>query len=437
MSSRPAAAEPVGSRDPAGSRDLSDREVEARLEAARRSGRPLWLWPEVQPARWRAALGRIEEVLRADLIRAPLPRLGDDGGARAIEIAGFTSGTGPLLGRWVEEGRLHVAPRLAGVFRLHLEHGRRRWKRLHTRASEAIDVLAELGLSPIVLKGVHTAPAFFPEPGTRPSSDVDLAVPPRDFPSALAALERAGYSVERSQTALGRVELLPPGEARSLRSLDLLHADAPIRVDLHAGLDRALLGVGRLELGEPRAGETMPDPALHRSARVLAEPILLASLAAHASEGLQNLTLLRVYELALVARAETARGGLDWDALLERAGRPSHRFLFCSLEMAERLAPGTVPDAVRDALRAQAPPALRRAVAAMSPAGAQRFEGLTLGERLMWVGSAGELAGRLADLLWPASAGGSWARVAGIYADRVRRLRHAARSADDRGLPDS
>ena len=123
-----------------------------------------------------------------------------------------------------------------------------------------------------------------------------------------------------------------------------------------------------------------------------------------------------------MVRAGTPDHTLDWDALLERVGRASYRFLFPALEMAERLAPGTVPGPVREALHAESPPLLRWVVGGLSPATAQRLTDLSLEERLMWVGSVRELAGRAVDMAWPASAGGSWSELARIYAERLWRV---------------
>lgn len=410
---------------PAGALDLDEDEVAARLAAARRRGRPRWPWPEVEPDAWEDGLSALAELLRARLagerrltLTVPTPDHG-----RGLAIAAFSSGTGPLLGRWLERGELRTTPELGALLALHLEHGRRRWERVRAVAASTVERLAPLGVEPILLKGAHTAAAFFPEPGTRPCGDVDLAVPAAAWRASLAALERAGYVVLNRQERMGRTELLPPGEGRSLRSLHLLHHGAPIAVDLHAGLDREFYRAGRLALGEARPDEVLPCPGIHPQARVLGPPALLVTLAAHASCGLDNLTLLRMVELIRVARAEEARGGLDWDRLLARAGRACGlRFLFPSLEMAERLAPGTVPASVRRTLRAEAPPLMRRIVDGLRPGTTQRAERRSLAEPFMWASGPAELAGRLVDMAWPASAGGSWSGVRRIYADRLRGL---------------
>ena len=409
---------------PAGALALSEEEWTERLIWARRRGHPGWLWPGVEPVAWQAGLRAVAGALRDHLagrgqLDMPVPPGGDP---LALTLAAFASGTGALLGRWWEDGKLDTTSEVAKVLALHLDHGRRRWSRLRVTAERAVDVLAQIGLRPVILKGIHTAAEFFPEPACRPCSDVDLAVPAPDWPRALSALERASYLPLNRQERLGRVEFLPPGENTFQRSLHLLHEDSPIRLDVHAGLDRAFFGAGRLTLGEPAEEETAPWPAVHPAARVLREPLLLITLAAHASEELPNLTLMRMHELVQVIRTGGAQGSLDWDRLTSRIGRGGLRFLFPSLELAERLAPGTVPQRIRGALRSEAPPPMRSIVVKLRPATAQRLEPPSLEERLMWAGSPGELIGRLADMAWPASAGDSWRAVSRIYAQRLWRV---------------
>ena len=418
---------------PLGALDLSENEWVERLIWARRRGHPGWLWPGVAPAAWQTGLRVIEGALRDHLagrgeLDMPTPPGGDP---LALTLAAFTSGTGALLGRWWEDGKLGTTAAVGKVLALHLDHGRRRWSRLHATARHAVDVLAGVGLHPVILKGVHTATEYFVEPACRPCSDVDLAVPVSDWPRAISALEGAAYVPLTRQKRLGRVEFLPPGEKAFQRSLYLLHEESPIRLDVHAGLDRAFFGAGRLALGDLAEEETAPWPELHQAEQKLREPLLLITLAAHASEGLHNLTLMRVHELVRVIRTGVERGSLDWDRLASRVGRGGLRFLFPSLELAERLAPGTVPPQVRAALRSEAPLPMCRIVDELRPASAQRLAQPSLEERLMWAGSPGELIGRLADMAWPASAGNSPRAVSRIYAERLWRVVRGQASSDD------
>jgi hypothetical protein len=153
---------------------------------------------------------------------------------------------------------------------------------------------------------------------------------------------------------------------------------------------------------------------------VLGEPALALHLATHASEGLHGLTLVRLVELALVMRGDTAAGALRWEELLDAAEEAGAlRFAFPAMELCERLLPGTVPGAVLERFERAATPAMRRVLARLSPATAQRLERLSLEERMMWAGTTGERARRVAHAIWPAPAGRSVAELGRIYRRRV------------------
>src|SRR5687767_9469789 len=91
--------------------DLSPDEVNARMRDARARGQPFFPWPDLTPGDWRASLGAIQTAVSEALARderadvTPV-RLEAPAGPRALGIASFTSGTGPLLGFWFESGHL-------------------------------------------------------------------------------------------------------------------------------------------------------------------------------------------------------------------------------------------------------------------------------------------------------------------------------------------
>src|SRR5690606_29290815 len=86
--------------------DLAPDAVRARPAWARGQGHPSYLWPEVAPAEWRDALAALGEAVRTLLAGAERVELAPRQSPGAIGVAAFTSGTGPLLGHWVEAGRL-------------------------------------------------------------------------------------------------------------------------------------------------------------------------------------------------------------------------------------------------------------------------------------------------------------------------------------------
>jgi hypothetical protein len=401
--------------------DLDPAAVAARFDQARRRGTPLWLWPEVTVEGWREALGTIETATHDVLTGAALPPdlAGDP---ETLGIAAFTSGMGPLLGYWIEHGSITAAAPVAALFRLHLRHNRLRTDRLQREAAALATRMREADVEPTLLKGMHTAFAYFPEPGTRPMSDIDLLVPAERVAEAERVLRAAGYARALSQGRLSRSTWEPAGGKSLPRSLSLTHADDPWSLDLHTSLDRDFYGVGAARLDRV-AVRAFDHPLSTIPARTLGQPLLALLLTSHTSEALRGLSLVRLVELVLVIRRDVAAGLLDWDELMTAAtAAGALRFLYPALDLTERLAPGTVPEPALERLRAAATPSMRRVVAQLTPGRAQRLEGMSLEERFMWVGTARELVSSVGYSLWPPSAGSSPKQVLLIYRQRVWRL---------------
>ena len=293
---------------------------------------------------------------------------------RKMGVAAFTSGMGALLGYWIEAGRLTAAAEVEDLLGLHLHHGRERARLLTDELHKAVELLAAVGIDPIVIKGAHTAHVYFPDPGTRPASDLDLVIGRDEVVGASRALREGGYVETNRQSRPYKSDWVPPGASTTLRSLEVTHRDNPLTVDLHTTLDRNFFGVGTVSLGSLGASSTRRH-VLETSGgrpggvgvRILAQPLLAASLAAHASEGLHNLSMVRLVELVLVLRRDRARGELVWADLcsvLERAD--AMRFTYPAFEMAERLVPGTLEPAFRSRLVEAAPARMRRVMAGPS-----------------------------------------------------------------------
>jgi hypothetical protein len=418
--------------------------VRARLSRARERGQPLFPWEDVSPEEWRRSLTAIQGVVMDVLRResgegperttaggpavsaghAPLPpvALPSPAGSRALGVAAFTSGTGPLLGRWIELEVVAAEPDVSRTLLLHLAHGRLRASRLEAAFAGVIDRLAAAGVEPTVVKGFHSAYEVFPEPGTRPASDLDLVVEPPDLAPAERALRDAGFTPRQVLARPYTCEWTPAGESALPRSLALTHAYNPWSVDLHASFDRDFGGVSTVSLVRSVREATRTWRVAGRDVRILREPYLTAYLALHVSQELKNLTLLRLVELAWVIRRGLRSGDLTWGALermLERERAAA--YVYPGLELAERLAPGTVPAEVRARIAREAPARVRAVVDRLEPASAQRLESVSLEESFMWaVGPAGH-ARRLGRMLWPSWAG-SPADVLRVQAARARQL---------------
>jgi hypothetical protein len=404
--------------------EQSAAEIESRFRWARKQGHIAYLWPDVPVRAWRACLHEIERVTQLMLADAHYPvdwvtPPGTD--PRAAGIAAFTSGLGPLLGFWVEGGRLRAPEELALLLRLHLEHGRRRAERIAATLRSTLGIMQVEGLQATLVKSAHTAHEYFPEPGTRPAADIDLVLSPAQIPAASRILEKHGYALLKTRRHPYKTDWAPPGVPRTLRSIELTHADNPITVELHDSLDRDFFGVRTLRLSSLAASNLIPSPEIHPAASVLGQPLLTVYLAAHASEELHQLQLVRIVELVAVIRRDTQTGRLDWAAFSEalRATAAS-RFVYPAFELAEQLAPGILPEPVRSDIAAAATPRMRRVLESMSPATAQRLEGLSLDERFLWASGPFDTARRLFHMLWPTR--GESAALPHIYLRRLTRL---------------
>jgi hypothetical protein len=398
--------------------EISPEEVRRRVVWARRQGRPAWLWPDVSIDAWRSAMADVERVIRILLADAPSTRL--EGDAPAIELAGYTSGAGPLLGLWLEQGRLQTSPAIAVALTRHLAHNRARASSLTQTAVEIVRRLDDRGIRTLVLKGAHTGRTYFPEAGVRPASDIDLLVADSDAAMAESVMDGCGLKF------MGRSRWescwAPTAGVSAPRSLTYVHAEDPWSVDLHSSLN---ISAG---CGTPLAEFDLRHPMASRSrwsvdakAGVLDQPLLLLHLATHAGVGWQNLTLLRQIELVLVIRRDFAAGTLSWDAFLELGSKTGAiGYVYPALRLANRLAPGSVPLSVLEICAASAPQAVQRATAQLTPATAQRIDRNSIAEHFMWAqGWRGRLRLAARDLL-PADR--SWPEFRRIYEERVWRL---------------
>jgi hypothetical protein len=396
--------------------ELEPDAVRERFRAARRSGRPRYLWPEVEPAAWREGLREIERVTH-DIVAGRSAAL-RDGDARALGIAAFTSGTGPLLGFWVERGDLDAPEPARTLLLLHLHHGHARSRTQRAILDRALIALRDHDIDPAVLKSTATGALYFPEPGVRTGVDIDLIVSPAEFTRAEHALRHSGHERVGGQISPRKSDWRVPGMEPLPRSLELLHSGAHYGIDLHESLTRNFFGVRRLTI----EGDTEQVDVRGTTFRVLSQPARLAFHALHASEGLDNLTLIRLVEIVLMIRHDTGRS-LDWNDLIEclrHAG--ALRFAWPAFALADRLAPGTVDPAALRTLHDAATPAMRHVVAGLSPSGAQRLDTLALRERFMWCSGPADHARRLAHMLLPTPAGRSPTRLATLYADRLWRI---------------
>jgi hypothetical protein len=396
----------------------------ARLVAWQRSGVIHALWPDIAPQRLLSAHHRIAAATRLLLNRADACYewpCADELDRRAISAAAYLSGMGPLLGWWSEIGRLRLDGLLAATLAEHLAHGRRRAASLDVQFQLLLRRFASQGIVPVVLKGSFTGKRYFPDPGTRPSADIDLLVRPDQVSTAKEILRRDGFQRDVTKRSLDRSTWWRPEADNEAASLELDSAENPWSIDLHTSIDmRYFRGVFARFADAPWSMLREWDAGGVR-AQSLAQPLLTAHLAIHASRPVHILRLVRIVELILVIRGDLAGGGLDWREFARLLDRTRlWRFAFPALEMAERLAPGLLDPPFRQQLVSRATRLSRRVVERLAANGIQGWSERHLDEHLMWFRGPIELALNVSELLWPR--GMRFGAVVGLQSKRVRML---------------
>lgn len=378
-------------------------EIERRVARFQRSRHARDLWPDIPLETFRAGEAELARVASAVLGGAPAPvPIRCDLGPRALGVAAFASGVGPLFGSWCETGRVSADAAVASVLATHLEHGRRRYARLRHELERVLVAMSARGIAVWLLKGMHTGPRYFPEPGARASTDVDLLVQPADWVGAREVLTGLGLVETRHPTQPRDSAWAEPGVQR-VRSLAYVHADGPWSVDLHQSLDRLPFEGLETGLGAPAPTASEVWEEYCRPVRVLAQPLLLTYLALHASSHFYSMMQVRLIELVLVVRRDFVGYPERWAAFADLVARTrSGRFIFPAVNLAERLVPGTFDRGVMEQIAEATPKRLRRIVGGLTPASAQHLHPYpSLRERFVWLGSPREAMAAVWWLVWP------------------------------------
>lgn len=367
---------------------LTEAEVRHRFAQAVQQGTPSWLWPDSSIPEWQSALREIERATRdiLDGHRCDGPLRGD---AEHMGIAAYTSGMGPLLGYWIDAGLLSAPPATEAMLALHYRHNSLRMLALAERASAAVSRLIDGGVKVTVLKGMDTAFSCFPAPGTRPTSDIDLAIPAEDKAAARETLRELCYLPEHESTEPAEQFWRHVSSSRLPQSLSHVHEDDPWGIDLHTSSNRRYAQGAPLIRFDELAHRSGPGRwPLCRSAHTLDRGAAILFLACHAGCHFSNLRLVRLVELILAIRKAEAEPGWTWNDFVE-LGRQTETLAsaYAALSLAETLSPGTVPQEVLSECRRNAPRAVVRVVAQLSPATAHSMVRCTLRERYMWTSS--------------------------------------------------
>lgn len=408
---------------------LDAEAIDARLARYAASGDARDLWPDVTAAEFGAAQAAIAAATAALLAGQDAALDAPAVTPRAMGVAASAGGMGPLLGWWCEAGKLRAEPVMMTLLAVHLEHGRRRAALLTGELNRVVVAFARRGITPVVLKGMETAHRYFPDPGTRPCADIDLLVRPEDAPAAGAALAELGFT--GPHLGLRQRATWYPAGAQRVVALDVTHERNPWAIDLHTQLDRFLLRGIAMPAIVPDLAACEPVQGFAAPVLVLPPALKLMYLALHTSSHFSAITLVRLVELVLLARAEFIGRPDRWDEMRDLMRRYQvARVTYPALALADRLAPGVVnAHALRDAEQ-DAGPRLRAAVRRRSPATAQRLHPMPRFDGLRWARTPGEVLVSLTDLVWPFDASQrrmSPREVVAVYRRRAQRLLAAAR----------
>ena len=404
--------------------DAPADEMYRRERAWQSTRRAEAMWPGLDAPLLQSAADAIgvavAAVLRGERPRLDFAAMGRDAerSARALGLSALLTGVGPLLGAWLARGAMDADELSARVLARHLAHGRARIARIR---GEVLPILARMeaaGLAPAVIKGFHTAHAYYPEPGARPMADVDVVVAPEHVARAVEILREAGFASEGRAPA-HKSEWTRPNDEK-VWSHELWHARSTWRIELHDGLNfnAVVANVDTPQTPTLRDVMTLDGVAL----RVADPNELIALVATHGSTELYSQRLLRLVEVVLIARRARALGQLDWSAVEENlARRRALPFAYPLLVLVEQLAPGAVDWRALGRVRDATTRRIREVTERFTPTAPILDEPFSLSERLLWVSGVRGTLRRLWRMVAPLEHASARMRLL-TYHDRVIRL---------------
>ena len=362
------------------------------------------LWPGLTESRRVAAAQEIERVTRAVLQSLRGVRLDplEAHAPYAVAIAAHTTGMGPLLGRWVEDKIIEASPAVESALELHLRHSRLRTERIEDGVLPVFDEMIDRGLSPVVLKGFHTAREYFEEPAARRMSDVDLFIPPEELDQAEAALLACGFEISGLELIKHKREWIGPGVENRIVSVEMADERSPWVIEVHTSLDR-VFNVGAVARFDSLRDSVVPFVVAGRTLRAQGPVALLLTLAAHCSQELHSARLLRLVEMVRLIRDERDGKRLDWVEVLDMLHRTgAARYTYPAFALIDQLSPGLVDQRVIILGARESTLASRHTVRRLAPAGGS-FNELGFLRQVMWTRGLAAIGHRAQRFIWPES----------------------------------
>jgi hypothetical protein len=232
---------------------------------------------------------------------------------------------------------------------------RRRAAILDLKRDAVVEVLQEVGLDPVVLKGAALVGCEYADSVERDLSDLDLLLTREDVEKAVPLLRRTGYRPPEPRSRLDayrrrhfHIQMHHEDSHCVELHWDLSMPDSPFRLSPETVLEEAR----RLEL-DGRPAILIPR----------AEHLILHVVLQNLQEGFS-----RMARTVDVDRILTVEPSLDWDDLVSEArrGRLGHATAL-TLKLAKRLLDSAVPEGV--VRRLSPSPSSRAHLTLMDPAG--------------------------------------------------------------------
>jgi hypothetical protein len=227
-----------------------------------------------------------------------------------------------------------------------IEAARRRWRaqvakalRVRHCSRQALAALSAVGVPCAILKGIDFADGMYPNPGLRPTRDVDLMTPRTAFPEVRLVLERLGY------WARPRKRGVPFSVARQIFFAGKAKHSVGIEWTASMVPHGHTRGIKRTAF-EDLAWQPAVGGGVHSTP---ATRLLLATL--HATEAHNFDRLLQVLDIREACRNIVAEAG--WEPLDELLSRTGCRR---SVELALAVTSRLMPDPYVNEVRQRIPP---------------------------------------------------------------------------------
>jgi hypothetical protein len=243
-------------------------------------------------------------------------------------------------------------------------------RRQVVRQEQLAEVLANLPVRPIVLKGAYLAEKVYPAPGLRPMNDIDLLFRPEDLPAAGAALRDLGYRSKDKSPELG------PGITKHTSTFmraagpaatpnPYLSADSGHMIEPHRSLEESWFGL-KCDLTPGMWDRSQAIDIAGQPARALAPTDNLLHLCVHLTFHLimGSPSWVQMLDLAVFAQGQQR---VDWTDLVARARQlDAAGYVYAAARLAAQALAAPFPPEVLVGLAAASPAGVRAVAATLS-----------------------------------------------------------------------